>query len=137
MADSGNAGTTVEVQPKSVVQRSEMWLSLIAVIGAIASAMVKANPLGITIVTVAVIVLTVGVFALFKTDLPSAKPGVKTKAFWVGVATIVGSIALALSETPIPGLSESVSKYAGLIATLIAAAGYNVVRYKAKTAQTP
>lgn len=132
--DVNPAEVSVERQkPKKVVERSETWMTLIAAFGAMASAMVGQHTGGNIAVSVGVLVLTVGVFSFYKTDLPSKKSGVKTKAFWTGIATMLGSVALALSEADLPGLPAGVTKYAALVSTLVVAAGYTVVRYNAKT----
>jgi len=120
------------VAPKGLAKRSEAWLSLVTMVGVFASAMVGNNSTAMMSVSVAVLALTVGVFAIFKTDLPSVKPGIKTKAFWSSVVTVVGSIALALSEADIAGLPSGVTKLASILSALVAAGGYTVIRYRAK-----
>jgi hypothetical protein len=120
-------------KPKKALERSETWLTLITALGAMATAMVGQHPGSVTLVSAFVLVLSVGVYAFYKTDLPSRKSGVKTKAFWASIATVVGSVALALSEADLPGLPAGVTKYAALISTLLTAAGYTIIRYNAKT----
>jgi len=131
-AEEGTKVDKPRAKPKKVVERSETWMALVASFGALASATVGSHSTAQTIVSVAVLVLTVGIYAYYKTDLPSKHSGVKTKAFWVSMATVVGSVALALSEADMLGLGPNVTKYAALVSTLLSAAGYTVIRYNTK-----
>jgi uncharacterized membrane protein YhhN len=116
---------------KALTDTSENWLSILTVITNLILAVAGQSKW--TAVFAAFCVATVGgVYAYFRTDLPSSKPCWKTKLFWVSILVIVGSAALNLAQTAIPGLSPTVTKYASMIAAVIAAAGYTLIRVEIK-----
>jgi uncharacterized membrane protein YhhN len=112
---------------------SEFWIAILTVLANLGFAFASQNKWGAVFAACAIATIG-GVYGYFRTDLPSANPGWKTKLFWGSIAVIVGSAALNLAEAKIPGLSPSVTKYASMIATIIVAAGYTLVR--AGTKQT-
>lgn len=118
-------------KPKKEAQKTEFWNSLLSAAGSI---VVMLSGKGHSVLwSVVGIAAVAGVYAYFRTDLHAGKPGIKTKAFWVGIATIVGSVALAVSEAKIPGLSPAVSTIAATVATSLVAAGYTLYRWNQKT----
>jgi uncharacterized membrane protein YfcA len=118
---------------KSLVKKSEAWLSAIAAIGAVLTAYLSHIPGAATWVALGVCLALTAVFAFFKTPLASAKkPGIKTKTFWTSVIVVVGSIAAAVSEIDIAGVPAKVTQVAGMISAATMALGYNVWRVKDK-----
>jgi uncharacterized membrane protein YhhN len=116
---------------KALTDTSENWLSILTVITNLVLAVASQSKW--TAVFAAFCVAVVGgVYAYFRTDLPSSKPGWKTKLFWTSIIVIVGSAALNLGQATIPGLSGTVTKYASMVAAVIAAAGYTLLRVEIK-----
>lgn len=116
---------------KPEVQKSEAWASIVAVLGVFGAGFSITGTTGKVFALVSLLI-TVGTYAYFHTTLPSLRPGWKTKAFLGAALSIVGSIALALSEANLPFLPAGVTKYAALMSAAISAAGYTVYRYQAK-----
>ena len=123
-----------EEAPKSVISKTEAWMSSIASLGVLLTAYVSHIEGAPTWVALGVCVLLTGIFAFFKTPLAAKdKPGVKTKTFWTAIVVIVASIATAVSEIDIAGIPAKVTQVAGMIASAAMALGYNIWRYKRKT----
>lgn len=112
-------------------QTSEFWLSLITTILSVLMVMLK-DGTAIAWASGIAAVMSAGVYALFQTPLPSDNPGVKSKVFWTSVVTIVGSMAVAVSEMSIPGIPPAVIQVAGMISAAIAAGGYTIHRRQNK-----
>jgi hypothetical protein len=110
---------------------SEMWISILTVVSNLVLALAAQNK-WVAVAAAFCIALVGGAYAYFRTDLPSTKPGWKTKIFWTSIVVIIGSAALNLAETTIPGLSPNVSKYASMIAAAIVAMGYTLIRVGTK-----
>lgn len=108
-----------------------MWVSLLTLVSVIASGLSLPGPAD-KIVTLASVIITGAVYAYFRTPLPSEHPGWKSSAFMSAALTIVGSIALTVSQADLPFLSKGVTADASLLAAAISAAGYSVYRYRAK-----
>lgn len=110
---------------------TENWLSVATVILNLLFA-VSAQNKWVAVVAAFSVAAIGAVYAYFRTDLPTTKPGWKTKAFWASIVVIIGSAALNLSQASIPGLSAEVTKYATMIASVVAAAGYTLIRVESK-----
>lgn len=121
--------TPTNTDPKPELAKSESWVTIVAVLGAIAP-LVGSN--ASKIITVISLVISAGAYAFFHTSLPSEKPGWKTPAFWTAVATIVGSVALALTQADLPFLPVGVTKVASVIVAAVTAAGYTIYRTSLK-----
>ena len=119
------------VYKKPDVQKSEAWTSIMAALGIIGASLSVTSTAG-KIFVFGNLVITVGVYAYFHTSLPSMRPGWKTKAFIGAAISIVGSVALALSEANFPFLPAGVTKYAAIVSAAITAAGYTIYRYQTK-----
>lgn len=123
---------TTATAPKGELSKSESWVTIVAILGAIAPLVGS----GISKwVTLAATVIAAGSYAYFHTSLPSQSPGWKTPAFWGALATVGGSVALALTQTDISFLPVGVTKVAALIVAAVTAAGYTLYRYNVKQAQ--
>jgi len=120
---------------KNAVQKSEAWLSAIVVIGALLTTYLQGFAGSEKWVAAGVAITLAAVYSVFKTGLASAdRPGVQTKAFWVALAGVGASIAAALSDLQLPGVSSKVTQVASMVATAAVALGYNVWRFKSKMA---
>ncbi len=127
-----------EEAPKSVISKTEAWMSSIVSLGVLLTAYLSHIEGAATWVALGVCVLLTGIFAYFRTPLASKdKPGVKTKTFWTAIVVIVASIATSISETVVVGVPAAVTQVAGMISAATMALGYNVWRYKRKTKGTP
>lgn len=118
---------------KPDVQKSEFWAALVTIVGTLGASYSTTTTVG-KIFAVGGLILTVGVYAYFRTPLPSEKPGWKTPAFLGAVLSIIASVALAISETDLGFLPPGVTKVAAVVSAAVASAGYSVYRYKAKRA---
>lgn len=116
---------------KDLKATSEYWITILTVLANLGFAFAAQNKWGAVFAACSIAAIG-GVYAYFRTDLPSANPGWKTKLFWGSIAVIMGLAALNLAEAQIPGLSPTVTKYASMVATVIAAAGYTLVRVGTK-----
>lgn len=127
-----------EAQPKSVLKKSEAWLSTITGVGALLTAYVSQVEGAPMWVALGVCLVLTATYAFFRTPLAGTdSPGLKTKAFWTGVVVILASVATALSEADIAGIPAKVTQVAAMVSAAAVALGYNVLRYKAKTKGTP
>ena len=122
-----------EEAPKSVISKTEAWMSSIASLGALLTAYVSHIEGAATWVALGLCVLLTGVFAYFRTPLAAKdKPGVKTKTFWTAIVVIVASVATAVSEADIAGIPAQVTQIAGMVSAAVMALGYNIWRYRKK-----
>jgi uncharacterized membrane-anchored protein len=124
--------TPITSATKDAIQKSEMWLAVITSLGTLGAGFAM-NSNTVTVIT---LLLTAGTYAFFRTDLAATKPGWKTKAFWGALLSVVGSIALALSQANLPFLPPNVTKVAAMIAAGIASGGYTIYRYTVKKGTT-
>jgi len=120
-------------EKKSRFQTSEFWLSLITTMLSVAMVVLKDGQ-AIAWASGIAAVISAGVYAFFQSPLPSEQPGVRSKVFWTSVITIVGSVAVAVSELAIPGIPHTVVQVAGMISAAIAAGGYTIHRRQNKLA---
>lgn len=121
--------------PKTLVQKSEAWLSFIVVVGTLLATYAEHLKGAQLIIAIVTAVTLTGVFAFFNTPLASPdRPGIKTKEFWIAAGSIVASMCAGLSEVQIEGIPHRVTQTAGLLTAAFAALGYNIWRYKNKTA---
>ena len=127
-----------QIAIKSPAKKSEVWLSVITAIGAVVTAYTSHIQGAATYIAIAACLLLTGVYAFFKTPLASSdgRPGVKSKAFWVSIIVVLGSLAAAFSELKIPGVPAKVAQALEMIPALVTAAGYNIWRYQKKTVKT-
>lgn len=138
MSDTPPDETKIErpVKPlrfKSAAARTESWLSLITALGAVLTAHFSHIEGAASKIAAGVCVLLAAVYAIAHTPLTSSnRPGIKTKAFWGSIVVVLGSMAAALSEVSIEGLSPKITQAAALVVACVTAAGYNVWRYTAK-----
>lgn len=130
-ASAAVAQAAAPPQPKPEMAKSEMWTTLLTLVGVLASGLSLPTAAD-KFVTLASVIITGGVYAYFRTSLPSEHSGWKTRAFLSAALTIVGSIALTLSQADLPFLPKGVTADASLVAAAISAAGYSVYRYRAK-----
>lgn len=122
-------------ETKRLTNKSEVWLSAISSIGALATAYVSHLENAATWVALAVCLLLTGVYAFFHTPLAAKdRPGVKTKAFWTSVVVVVGSVVTALAESDVAGVPARITQIAGMISAGLTAVGYHVWRYTKKSA---
>ena len=132
--------TTAATKKKLETQKSEFWTAILTVVGTLVATLTGSKTvLGSTASTVVAIIgliVITGVYAYFKTDLPTDKPGWKTREFWAAVIAIVGSVATALSEASIAGMSPTVTKIAALVGAAVVTSGYTIYRWSEKTAAT-
>lgn len=112
------------------VAKSELWVNLLAGLGAALPAMFGNNTP--PWVTLGLLVLMTVVYTASRTPLVADKPGWKTKEFWISIAVIVATVAVAVAEAKIPGLPEGISKGASIIVAVCTAMGYTAVRLKIK-----
>ena len=110
-----------EKATKPDFQKSEFWAAILTLISAIIGGLHGETKSRI-------IALTSALFISFVSE----HPGWKTRAFWGSIASIVGSMALAVSEADIPGLPVGLTKAASMTAATVISAGYTVSRYTAK-----
>ncbi len=115
--------------PKSELSKSESWVTIVAVLGAVAPLLDAAVSKWVTLLAA-----LIAAASYFHTSLPSDRPGWKTPAFWGSIATIVGSTAVVLTNTDFPFLPAGVTKVASLIVAAVTAAGYTLYRYSVKQA---
>ena len=121
---------------KSDIARSEAWLSTITALGSLLTVYLSHVEGATTWLALLICGVLGGVYAFFRTSLASKKrPGVKTKAFWTAIIVVAASIATAISESSVAGIPAPVVKVAGLISATAAALGYNIWRYRLKTAE--
>lgn len=117
--------------PKPELTRSELWTTVFTVIGTLATGFATTGPAG-KFIALVTLLGTVATYTYYRTPLPSAHPGWKTPAFFGSALSIVGSIALAISEANLPYLPEGATKIGALVAAGVTAAGYTVYRYSVK-----
>lgn len=124
-----------EIAVKKNTQKSEAWLSVITALGAAVTAYTSNIEGAAKWIALGVCLLLAGTFAFFKTPLSSSDgvPGVKTRTFWTSIIVIAGSVAAALAEADVPGLSPKVTQGAAMAVAAITAMGYNIWRYRRKT----
>lgn len=120
-------------EKKSRFQTSEFWLSLITTLLSVVMVVLKDGQ-AIAWASGIAAVMAAGVYAFFQSPLPSEKPGVKSKVFWTSVITIVGSVAVAVSELTIAGIPPAVIQVAGMISAAVTAGGYTIHRRQNKLA---
>ena len=109
-------------------------MSSIASLGALLTAYVSHIEGAATWVALGICLLLTGTYAFFRTPLSgTGAPGIKTRAFWTSALVIVGSVTAALAETNIADIPPKIVQTASLISAALAAFGYNIWRYKAKT----
>lgn len=121
-------------ETKSVTAKSEALLSAVAGAGAVLTAYTSHIECAATWVALGTCLALTAIYAFFRTPLAAKdKPGVKTKPFWASIVVVVASIAAAVAETDIAGVSPKVTQIAGMISAAAVALGYNVWRYKRKT----
>lgn len=126
----------MDTPSKPALQKSETWMTLVAALTAMAVPLAEGFGDKIhVIISLIALAITVGTYTVFKTDLPSIKPGWTSKPFWSAVVIVIGSVALAISETTIAGVPPGVTKAAGIIAAAVTAAGYTLLRFSAKETQ--
>lgn len=118
---------------KPDVQKSEFWMALVTIVGTLGASFATTGMVG-KIFALAGLVLTAGVYAYFRTPLPSEKPGWKTTAFLGAVLSIIASVAVAISEADLPFLPPGVTKVAAVVSAAIVSAGYSVYRFRVKRA---
>lgn len=121
-----------DIATKSDPAKTELWVHIISAISVLLTAYVGNNPY----VAVGVLVLTAVVYGVFHTNIIADCPGIKTKGFWAAIAVIGATIAGTLTDVGIPGLPPAVQRYASIAVTVLAALGYNAVRWKAKVSST-
>ena len=112
------------------VAKTELWVNLLAGLGAVLPAVLDQTTA--PWVSLVLVVLMTVVYTAARTPLVANKPGWKTKEFWISLAVILVSAALAVAEAKIPGLPEGVSKGASIIVAVCTAMGYTAVRLKVK-----
>lgn len=130
-AVAAQVSAEIPIQPKAEMAKSEAWTTLLTIVGVITSGLSLPTVAG-KFFTLASVLITGSVYAYYRTSLPSEHPGWKTRAFLSAALTIVGSIALTLSQADLPFLPKGVTADASLIAAAISAAGYSVYRYRVK-----
>lgn len=120
-------------ETKSIVQKSEAWLSAIAAGGALMTAYLSHIEGAATWIAVGVCLLLAGTYAFFRTPLAApGAPGIKTRTFWTSIMVVVTSIAGALAEVNIAGVPAKVTQAAGVVSAALVAFGYTLWRYKKK-----
>ena len=112
--------------------KSENVLIVIATLSSVAGVTFKDNSHAVSVIGVVSALVGAGVFALYQTPLSAEVSGWKTKVFWGSLATVVGSVCLALSEMQLPGVGQKVSQIAGFVATAVVSSGYAIHRYQIK-----
>lgn len=117
---------------KGDAKRSELWLSLISMFGALVVSHLSPDGTAASWVGIGVAVLLGGVYAFFRTPLAAQTSGVKTKAFWGSLITIVGSMAAVLADPTTGGVPEPVARVAGVVLAAVVATGYTVHRFRTK-----
>lgn len=120
---------------KSEISKSEFWIVAIGSAGSLLSALTTSHPGIGKWVSFAAMAATAAVYAIVRTPLASQHPGWKTKTFWTSLVVIIASVAAAVAETPIAGISANVTKSAALVVSTLAALGYAAVRVKGKKTQ--
>ncbi len=121
--------------PKPAKNSSEFALTLITALLGVAVIVFK-DATAMMVASGIAAILSAGVFAIFKTPLVAKRPGWKTKVFWTSVLTVIGSVALAVSELDIPGLPDGITRIASMITAGLSAAGYTVYRRQIKEADS-
>lgn len=120
--------------PSKKFPSSEFWLSLITTLMAVVMVLLKDHTRALAITSGVAAILSAGVFAFYRTPLLSEKPGWKTPMFWGSIATVIGSMAAAVSEFELSFLPKGVTQAASMIVAGLTAAGYTIYRNRLKIA---
>lgn len=120
---------------KSRIRTSEFWLTLVTTLLGVAMAVLK-NDVAIAWASGIAAILSTSIYAFFQTPLRSAKPGMRTKVFWASALSILGSVAVTITELSIPGMPDGITQGAGMLVAALTAGGYTIYRYQNKIAST-
>lgn len=113
--------------------KSENVLIVLTTLTSIGGVMFKGQSNIVSLIGIVSAVAATAVFAFYQTSMSAEISGWRTKAFWGSLITVLGSVALALSEMELPGVGAKVSQIAGLVAAAVVTAGYTIHRYQVKT----
>ncbi len=120
---------------KTDAQRSEFWISIIGTVGSLLSATMSKTPGASTWINFGALITTITAYVVMRTPITAESgPGWKSKAFWAALPVLLVSIAVGITDAPIPGLPDGVTKVASAIAIALTSAGYTALRYQAKNA---
>jgi drug/metabolite transporter (DMT)-like permease len=133
---SSKANVVTPPQPKPHLARSEYWITVVTALASTAQTIFGSSDAATKIISGLVAIISVAIYAIYQSGLPSSKPGWKTPAFWTALVSIAGSMTLAISNAGFPFITPKEVKVLAFITSTIASAGYTIYRYNAKLPTT-